>query len=137
MTSSRVVAGQLVRFLALGVVNTGLTFALLVVLQGLMTPQAAFTLVFALGVAFTTTLTSRVVFQTRSSALRLVLFAAWYVAVYIVGRVVIAALEPTVDSSAGLAAAVVAVTAPLSFLGGRLLLAGRRPAPRLNGDVAE
>jgi putative flippase GtrA len=119
--------GQLVRFLLVGGSNTLVTLALFVVLQRWLSPGVAYTVVFALGLAYTTAMTATVVFGSRLTWRRGAAFAGWYLLVYAVGLGVVhlmtALWEP---SSFTTAVATVAVTAPLNFLGGRLLFA---PAP--------
>ncbi len=114
-------ASEFARFVLVGVVNTAGTGALLVVLSQVMSLSAAYTLVFALGLCFTTAATGRFVFRTGVSAGSALRFVSWYLAVYAVGLAVIhvAQREFHVSRLVG-AATVVLVTAPLNFLGGRL-----------------
>lgn len=119
--------GQLLRFAAVGGTNTALTLALFVLLQRWMSPAVAYTLVFAIGLAYTTALTAPVVFGSRLSWRSASWFVGGYLAVYCLGLVVIAVLNRASDPSALVTATVtVVVTAPLNFLVGRLLF-DRRP----------
>jgi putative flippase GtrA len=124
-------AGQSWRFVVVGGANTAVTVALLAVLAGLIDPAVAYSVVYVLGLAFTTVMTNRYVFSTARSWSRMSAFVAWYLAVYGVGLTVVHVLAA--DHRWGpvaLALAPVAVTAPLSFLGGRLIFASAtRPAP--------
>ncbi|MCO7218759.1 GtrA family protein [Klenkia sp. PcliD-1-E] len=121
--------GQLVRFALVGGSNTLVTFALFVLLQRWLPPGVAYTVVFALGLAYTTAMTSRVVFGSRPTWRRSALFAGWYLAVYGVGLAVVGALHAVAQPSAVVTALVtVAVTAPLTFVGGRVLFGGPVPA---------
>lgn len=108
------------RFLLAGGANTAVTAALLAVLSSVMNPRLAYTLVFAAGVALSTLLADRFVFGVRMDRLTIALYVLMYVAVYLIGLVVVAALGRT-----GLPhyanALVVLVTAPLTFVGGRVL----------------
>ena len=131
--------GQLVRFALVGGSNTLVTFVLFVVLQHWMSPELAYTVVFALGLAYTTAMTSRVVFGGGATWRRTTLFAAWYLVVYGVGLAVVGAVHVVAQPSAMVTALVtVAVTAPLSFLGGRLLFGGApsttSPADRVQAE---
>jgi putative flippase GtrA len=113
---------SLVRFLAVGGSNTAISLILFALLARVMSPWLAYTAVFALGLTYTTLLTGRFVFGAlitwRSSGL----FVGWYLAVYAVGLGVLQTLQALgVDSPDVLAVLTVAVTAPLNFLGGRLI----------------
>jgi putative flippase GtrA len=124
--------GQVVRFLLLGACNTALTTALLALLATAVDPQLAYTIVFVLGVLFTVTLTGRMVFRTSPSRPRVAMFAGWYLLVYAVGLLVVRLLDHELSwGPVALAIGTVAVTAPLSFMGGRLIFhtsSTRRPS---------
>ncbi|MEX5719531.1 GtrA family protein [Geodermatophilus maliterrae] len=126
---------QLARFLLVGGSNTAITLALFVLLQQWLAPAVAYTLVFALGLAYTTAMTAQVVFGTRLTARSALLYAGWYLLVYAVGLVVVQALHSSWQPSAVVTAVLtVAVTAPLNFLGGHVLFgstpgAGTAPHP--------
>jgi putative flippase GtrA len=119
------------RFLLVGGVNTAVTVALLAVLARLIDPTVAYTVVYLLGLVFTTVMTSSFVFSADRSLPRMAAFVAWYLAVYAVGVAVVQLLDSRYHwSSVPLALATVALTAPLSFVGGRLVFApASRPAP--------
>jgi putative flippase GtrA len=122
---------QALRFLLVGGLNTGVTVVLLAVLARLIDPALAYSIVYAAGLVFTTVMTSQYVFSADRSWSRMAAFVAWYLAVYGVGMAVVQVLDSAHQwSSVVLALATVAVTAPLSFLGGRLIFASaRRPIP--------
>jgi putative flippase GtrA len=118
--------GQLLRFLVVGGSNTLVTLVLFVLLQQWLSPGVAYTVVFALGLAYTTALTATVVFGNRLTWGRGAAFAGWYLLVYTVGLAVVQLLDALWEpSSVVTAVATVALTAPLNFLGGRLLFAPR------------
>ena len=56
---------ELVRFALVGGSNTLVTLALFVLLQRWLSPAVAYTIVFALGLLYTTAMTATVVFGTR------------------------------------------------------------------------
>jgi putative flippase GtrA len=113
------------RFLLVGGANTAITAALLAVLAQVIDPAIAYTIVFALGLTFTTFATSRYVFSADASRQRLALFVAWYLGVYAVGLVLVHVLDRSLHWTAlPLAIVTVMVTAPLSFLGGRMIFHG-------------
>jgi putative flippase GtrA len=133
--------GQVVRFLLVGGSNTAVTLALLVLLQNWLSPTVAYTVVFALGLAYTTVMTASVIFGGRLTWRTGGAFVGWYLLVYGVGVAVVQAIHLMWDPSALVTALVtIGVTAPLNFLGGRLLFqpaaddepaekrAGRTPA---------
>jgi putative flippase GtrA len=117
---------SVLRFLMLGGSNTAITLVLFELLAWVMAPWLAYTLGFALGLAYTTLLTGRFVFGARNTSRTSGLFVGWYLAVYVVGLGVVQILQALgVDSPDLLAAQTVVVTAPLSFLGGRWIFRDR------------
>lgn len=121
--------GQLLRFALVGGTNTAVTLALFVLLQRWLSAPVAYTIVFALGLAYTTALTATVVFGSRLSWRSAALFAGGYLAVYGIGLLVIRLLTTFWDPSSLITATVtVVVTAPLNFLVGRLLFDDRPAA---------
>jgi putative flippase GtrA len=120
------------RFLLLGGSNTVITFALLAVLAHFIDHRVAYTLVFAAGLAFSTALTGRFVFSAAGSRGKSAAFMLWYVGVYLVGLIVVELVDRDGDHSGpAVALAVVCVTAPLGFLGGRLIY--HRSSPVVGG----
>lgn len=121
--------GQFVRFLLVGGSNTLVTLALFVLLQRWLAPTAAYTVVFVLGLAYTTAMTAAVVFGARLTWRTALAFVGWYLLVYGVGLLVVQLLHTFWEPSSLVTAVVtVGVTAPLNFVGGRFLFAVRRPA---------
>jgi putative flippase GtrA len=121
--------GQFVRFLLVGGSNTLVTLALFVLLQRWLSPAAAYTVVFVLGLGYTTAMTATVVFGARLTWRTAAAFVGWYLLVYGVGLLVVQLLQTFWEPSSLVTAVVtVGVTAPLNFVGGRLLFAVRRPA---------
>jgi putative flippase GtrA len=110
------------RFLVLGGSNTVITFVLLAVLAHFIDHAIAYTLVFAAGLAYTTALTGRFVFSAVGSRAKTAAFIGWYLGVYVIGLLVVRLVDANGrHSGLAVALAVVAVTAPLGFLGGRLI----------------
>jgi putative flippase GtrA len=113
-----------VRFGVLGGTNTAVTAGAFYLLTWVLPARAAFTIVYAAGLAFVTLTTPRWVFGTGASWSRRLLLAAWYVGVYLVGLGVVSLLSSVVDAPRiAVVLGTVCVTAPLSFLGARLLVA--------------
>jgi putative flippase GtrA len=114
--------GQGLRFLVLGGSNTIITFVLLAVLAQFIDHAIAYTVVFAAGLAYTTALTGRFVFSAAGSRAKTAAFVGWYLGVYGVGLLIVHLVDRNGDHSGLVVAlAVVLVTAPLGFLGGRLI----------------
>lgn len=111
-----------VRFLLVGGANTAATAAIVVLLSLVLPGWLAFTVSFALGLLFSVLVTGRWVFQSQLSPRRAVTFAAAYAVIYLCGLVLVRLLEVWGAPPAASAATVV-VTAPLSFLAGRLIFA--------------
>jgi putative flippase GtrA len=121
--------GEVVRFLLVGGSNTLVTLALFVLLQQWLEPAVAYSVVFALGLAYTTAMTASVVFGARLTWRTGGAFVGWYLLVYGVGLLAVQLLQALwTPSSLVTAVLTVAITAPLNFLGGRLLF--RPTAPR-------
>jgi putative flippase GtrA len=119
---------SIVRFLVVGGSNTAITLVLLAILARVIPPWLAYTVVFALGLAYTTALTGRFVFGADTTSRRAALFIGWYLAVYVVGLGVVQTLQALgVDSPDVLALLTVVITAPLTFLGGRWIFRDRAP----------
>jgi putative flippase GtrA len=124
--------GQFARYGLSGVVNTALSSGLLLLMAGWVQIELAYTIVYALGVTFATIMATRFVFRTQTTTRTVGRFVAWYVCVYLVGlSIVHLATHGWHWSHLFAVAAVVLVTAPLNFLGGRRALevpSARRPA---------
>jgi len=111
------------RFLLLGSANTLATGAVFYGLAAALPAPAAFTIVYAAGLAVVVFATPRYVFGSRSSWSRRSLLALWYFATYGVGIGVISLLSSIASAPrVAVVLGTVCVTAPLSFLGARLLV---------------
>ncbi|MGV8978034.1 MAG: hypothetical protein ACOH17_08310 [Cellulomonas sp.] len=112
------------RFVVAGGFNTVVTGVLLSILARFIDPRVAYTIVFALGVGIAVATAGGFVFGVRMTRRLVVLYIAMYASVYVIGLccVAIAARAGMPHEWSGL---VVFVTAPLTFVGGRLLLAPR------------
>jgi len=108
------------RFVLAGGANTIVTGALLATLSLVIDTRLAYTLVFAVGIALSTFLADRFVFGVRLNRPAVAIYVAMYLAVYVIGLAVVAQIGNAglPHSASGL---VVLVTAPLTFLGGRLI----------------
>lgn len=118
---------QVIRFIFVGGINTLATFAIFFVLALLIPVDIAYTIAFVAGLVWVVAGSSRLVFGSRHSLVRLLMFAVAYLAIYLVGRLMIWTINP--DNASGLAlltVALIVVTTPLSFMAGRLILT-RRP----------
>jgi putative flippase GtrA len=114
------------RFLLVGGANTLVTAVAFYLLSYVLAARVAFTIVYAAGLAFVVVVTPSFVFGSRASWLRRALLALWYVCTYLVGIGVVSLLTSALSASRIVVVlGTVAVTAPLSFLGARLLV-GRR-----------
>jgi hypothetical protein len=110
-----------------GGANTIATTAAFYGLATVLPARLAFTIVYAAGLAFVVAVTPAYVFGRRSSRVRRLLLALWYVGTYGVGIGVIALLTSVLSAPRIVVVlGTVMVTAPLSFAGARLLVAGRR-----------
>ena len=117
--------GQLLRFGALGGVNTGVTAGAFYLLALVLPAWLAFTIVYVAGIVFVALTTPRFVFRSAASWPRRLALALWYVGVYVVGLGVVAFLSWLDAPQLVVVIGTVCVTAPLSFLGARLLVSER------------
>ncbi|WP_263729295.1 GtrA family protein [Cellulomonas sp. SG140] len=116
------------RFLVAGGLNTVVTAIALSLLARVIDPRLAYTIVFALGVGLAVAMAGGFVFGVRMTTRLALLYVLMYLTVYLVGlgAVTLAVHQGLPRSWSGL---VVLVTAPLTFVGGRLLLVGRVRTP--------
>jgi putative flippase GtrA len=127
----RTATAQVARFLLVGGANTAVTALVFYALSFPLETWVAFTVAYALGLMFVTTVTPRFVFATRPPTTHRVALAMWYVVVYLVGVGVSTLLDA--DTAAPRAVVVLgtlAVTAPLGFLGSRVIVGPQRAMPR-------
>lgn len=127
MTERGDARGQVLRFLIVGGANTLATYAIFILLGLFMQAWIAYTIAFAAGLAWVVLGSSRFVFKGEHGATRVVLFAAWYLLIYAVGRVIIYFVAPTDFVELLVSSLVVlVVTTPLTFIGGRYVFAPRK-----------
>lgn len=113
---------QVVRFVIVGGINTLLTYLVFVGLGLLIEPWIAYTIAFALGLAWTSIGSSRYVFGARFSLPRVLLFAACYLVIYGVGRLIIELVDPTAFVDLLVTSLIVLVcTTPMVFIVGRFI----------------
>lgn len=128
--SQRSTPKQILRFLLVGGINTVATYTVFFALALVLPVEIAYTIAFVVGLAWVVLGSSRVVFGGRHSVLRLTLFAVAYIVIYLVGRLVIAVVDPQDQTGLMfLTLALIAATAPLSFLAGKLILTARLDPP--------
>jgi len=108
------------RFVVAGGANTVVTGAALSLLSFVMDARIAYGIVFVLGIALSLFLSGRFVFRRRITWQRTVGYVVVYLVVFLVGLGVLqlalqAGLRPAWSGAVAL------ITAPLSFLGGRVV----------------
>ena len=114
---------QFARYLVAGAVNTAVTYALLVVAMRWIGYLAAYTVVYALGIAFGYWLQSRFVFHVPLAWRAALRYPLVYLVQYAFGFVLLALLVDTVHVDKDLAALVVVIAnVPLGFLLSRRVL---------------
>lgn len=126
------------RYLVVGGLNTLITYAIFIGLGLVMDPGLAFTIAFLIGLVWVVLGSSRIVFRAARSPVKLLLFAAFYLFVYAIGRIIVELINPSDALSLTLTSLVVlVVTTPISFLGGRLIfsrvLSSSTPADNRDG----
>jgi putative flippase GtrA len=124
-------AQPFLRFVFTGAVNTLLTGALLLVIAGWIDVDVAYTIVYVLGLAFTTVVSARYVFRTELRSGNALRFVAWYLCVYLIGLSIVRIATTQWHASHLLATCcVLAITVPLNFLGGRRVFREATAPPR-------
>lgn len=132
----KIVAGQALRFLISGAINTAVTYAVYLVLLGYLDYRSAYGVAFLSGIVFSYALNVRFVFRVRPNWRSAVLFPLVYVIQYLVGLGVLQlAVERFAIPREYALLASIAVSIPLTFALTRLLLNRNPPAAaRLDGD---
>lgn len=118
----------MLRFLAVGASNTGVTFVAFVLLATILDPRVAYTVVFSLGLVFSVLMARRVVFQIHVGRTRLLLLGGWYLVVYGVGILILGLLHGAgITRPIFTGVALLCVTSPLNYAGGRFLFITHGP----------
>ncbi|HEY5516621.1 MAG TPA: GtrA family protein [Pengzhenrongella sp.] len=121
------------RFLLAGGLNTAVTGVALSFLATVIDPRVAYTVVFAVGIGISVALAGGFVFGVRMTSRLALRYVAMYLAVYLVGlaAVWLAVRAGMPEEWSG---GVVLVTAPLTFLGGRIVMTSSlRSQPETEG----
>jgi putative flippase GtrA len=118
------------RFLLAGAANTAFTGVLLVVIATQVDIAIAYTIVYVLGLTFTTVVSARFVFRSSLTVSGIARFVAWYLCVYLVGVSLVGLVAHDWHLSHALTAvAVLTLTVPLNFIGGSLVFRPRSTTP--------
>jgi len=122
--------GQALRYLIVGGVNTLATYVIFILLGTVIDAGLAFTIAFLAGLVWVVFGSSRIVFKAKNSPKKLVMFGAFYLLVYGVGRIIVELIDPVGLLELGLTSlAVLVVTTPLSFFAGRLIFRSPPASP--------
>jgi putative flippase GtrA len=124
--------GSFFRFLLVGAANTLVTGLLMIAISEWVEIEVAYTIVFILGLTFTTIVAGPFVFRSRLTSQAIRRFVSWYLCVYLAGVTVAHLAGSQLHVSHVVATvAVLAVTAPLNFLGGSRAFAPQAGGPRV------
>ena len=128
------VVREIVRFLASGLINTGVTYAIYLALLSKAGYAIAYTVAYLIGIALSYLLSTRFVFRVNHSARRAVIFPVVYLIQYLFGLTVLHASVAWLGIPEAFAALVSTVLSiPLTFVLSRLVLvnghAQRKAAP--------
>jgi putative flippase GtrA len=122
-------AGEGLRFLLGGVVNTLASYGIYLALQFFLPYQAAYAIAFALGVAISYYINLVFVFRQRGSARKALVFPFVYLAQYLLGAATLALLVERLGVAKEYAPLlVVIVTIPVTFALSRRVLRGKPSA---------
>jgi putative flippase GtrA len=122
------------RFVLAGGLNTLVTGLLLSWLATVIDPRLAYTLVFALGIGIAVGTAGAFVFGVKLTRMLTFIYIVMYVTTYAMGLAVIA-LAGAAGMPPEWSGLVVLITAPLTFVGGRLLLTRRRTSETVHGRL--
>ncbi len=118
--------GQVVRYLIVGGTNTLITYAIFIGLGLIIPPPIAYSIAFAAGLVWAVVGSAKFVFKTSRRAWTLLVFCAWYLLVFGLGQLIIHLLAPKGFVALALTSlAVLLVTTPLTFIGGRYIFTDR------------
>jgi putative flippase GtrA len=118
----RVFFGQAVRFVAAGLVNSGITWLLYLMMLRLVSYTVAYTVSFIAGIAIALLLNGKWVFRARLSARSAVQFPVIYGVQYLLGIALLIIFVGQLQVPKAVAPlAVVACTTPLTFLAVRFI----------------
>lgn len=113
---------KMLRFVFAGTLNTLLTGLTMLALMQVIQADVAYTIVFVIGLAFTTIVSSRFVFRSRLTPTTATPFVMWYLFVYFVGVTVVHFTTYMLQiSHVYTTIIVICVTAPLNFIGGNYI----------------
>jgi len=114
---------EFARFLVAGAVNTGISYAIYLLLLAILPYLAAYTISYLAGIVISYLLLTRFVFRTPRRLATAVRFPLVYIAQYLIGSAVIVLLVETMGVRASIAAIVaIVVSIPVTFALSRLLL---------------
>lgn len=117
---------EFARFLVAGVVNTGVSYAIYLLLLAVLPYLAAYTIAYVVGIAISYLLLTRFVFRTDRRLATAVRFPLVYIAQYLTGSAVIVLLVETLGVRASIAAIVaIIVSIPVTFVLSRIVLRSR------------
>lgn len=122
---------EALRFAVAGAGNALFTAGLISMLARIIDPRVAYVIAYALALFTAAWLVSRFVFRARLTGVRALRFGVLYVSVFLVGLLALQ-IALSLGMSRNLSGGVILVTAPLSFLGSRLIFPSnetRSPAP--------
>ena len=119
------IAGEFGRFLIAGAVNTGLTYALYLLLLGSVRYLIAYSVAYVTGIVLSYFLNALFVFRTGTAISGMMKFPLVYVAQYLLGGLVLWTCVEwlNVRREIGLAISI-AVTVPTTYLASKLALKG-------------
>lgn len=112
-----------IRFVLVGTANFVISGVVFIGLAVVIDPRIAYLIAYVAGIGFTTVASSNYVFRGRRLPGGRALFAVWYVVVLLVGEIIVHVVSIVAEMPPWITFfATIAVTAPLNYLGGRVIL---------------
>lgn len=118
----KVLQKQFVRFVIGGGVNTAVTFAAYLLLVPILSPRAAYTLVYVFGIGLSYMINTYFVFHAQRTIRSGLQYPVVYVAQYLIGLAVLSLLTHMAIDSRVAMALVIIVSLPVTFLLTRFVL---------------
>jgi len=110
-----------VRFLVFGLLNTVATFAVFITVGLLIHPSLAYGVAFVLGLLIVYKFSNKWVFRGEGSVAANVTYVLWYLAIFALGQIIIAVLDPNGPRELLFASVLlIGMTLPLTYIGGKL-----------------
>jgi putative flippase GtrA len=117
------------RFIVFGGVNTLISYSVFIGLGLVLHPALAYSVAFGLSLLAVTFLSNRLIYRGIESWAKKLGYLGWYLVVFAIGQLFLWVAKPVGFSELAVAsAAIMLLTVPLTFIGGRFIFKRNQPA---------